>query len=99
MDAEVAFLMANQAQAMPGKLVYDPFVGTWSILVAAAHFGAMTMVNSSSIGLLLCLCGLSFSGDGGDDVDDGGGGGDGGGDGGAGDADGGGIDGDGVDGD
>lgn len=43
MDAEVAFLMANQAQVMPGKLVYDPFVGTGSILVAAAHFGAMTM--------------------------------------------------------
>lgn len=44
MDAEMAFLMANQAQAAPGKLVYDPFVGTGSILVSAAHFGAMTMV-------------------------------------------------------
>ena len=44
MDAEIAFLMANQALATPGKLVYDPFVGTGSILVAAAHFGAMTMV-------------------------------------------------------
>lgn len=43
MDAEIAFLMANQALATPGKLVYDPFVGTGSILVAAAHFGAMTM--------------------------------------------------------
>ncbi|CAI9103957.1 OLC1v1002556C1 [Oldenlandia corymbosa var. corymbosa] len=43
MDAEMAFLMANQAQVKPGKLVYDPFVGTGSILVAAAHFGAMTM--------------------------------------------------------
>lgn len=43
MDAEIAFLMANQAQVKPGKLVYDPFVGTGSILVAAAHFGAMTM--------------------------------------------------------
>ncbi|KAL5982629.1 hypothetical protein ACLOJK_016704 [Asimina triloba] len=43
MDAEMAFLMANQALAQPGKLVYDPFVGTGSILVAAAHFGAMTM--------------------------------------------------------
>lgn len=43
MDAEMAFLMANQALVMPGKLVYDPFVGTGSILVAAAHFGAMTM--------------------------------------------------------
>lgn len=44
MDAEMAFLMANQALVAPGKLVYDPFVGTGSILVAAAHFGAMTMV-------------------------------------------------------
>ncbi|KAK6156881.1 hypothetical protein DH2020_011129 [Rehmannia glutinosa] len=44
MDAEMAFLMANQAQVKPGKLVYDPFVGTGSILIAAAHFGAMTMM-------------------------------------------------------
>ncbi|XP_010546056.1 PREDICTED: tRNA (guanine(10)-N2)-methyltransferase homolog [Tarenaya hassleriana] len=43
MDAEVAFLMSNQAKAAPGKLVYDPFVGTGSILVSAAHFGATTM--------------------------------------------------------
>ncbi|CAO2833139.1 unnamed protein product [Amaranthus hypochondriacus] len=43
MDAEMAFLMANQGLAAPGKLVYDPFVGTGSVLVAAAHFGAMTM--------------------------------------------------------
>ncbi|XP_020082352.1 tRNA (guanine(10)-N2)-methyltransferase homolog [Ananas comosus] len=43
MDAEMAFLMANQGLAQKGKLVYDPFVGTGSILVAAAHFGAMTM--------------------------------------------------------
>ncbi|CAA2959026.1 tRNA (guanine(10)-N2)-methyltransferase homolog [Olea europaea var. sylvestris] len=43
MDAEMAFLMANQAQVRTGKLVYDPFVGTGSILIAAAHFGAMTM--------------------------------------------------------
>ncbi|KAJ9141460.1 hypothetical protein P3X46_031997 [Hevea brasiliensis] len=43
MDAEIAFLMANQALVSPGKLIYDPFVGTGSILIAAAHFGAMTM--------------------------------------------------------
>lgn len=43
MDAEVAFLMANQALVRQGKLVFDPFVGTGSILIAAAHFGAMTM--------------------------------------------------------
>lgn len=46
MDAEMAFLMANQAMVKPGKLVYDPFVGTGSILIAAAHFGAMTMVRA-----------------------------------------------------
>lgn len=44
MDAEMAFLMANQALASPGKLVYDPFAGTGSVIIAAAHFGAMTMV-------------------------------------------------------
>lgn len=43
MDAEMAFIMANQGLAVPGKLVYDPFVGTGSILIAASHFGAMTM--------------------------------------------------------
>ncbi|KAJ7547194.1 hypothetical protein O6H91_08G073900 [Diphasiastrum complanatum] len=43
MDAEVAHLMVNQALVQPGKLVYDPFVGTGSILVAAAHHGALTM--------------------------------------------------------
>lgn len=52
MDAEMAFLMANQALVTPGKLVYDPFVGTGSILIAAAHFGAMTMV------CILLLCAL-----------------------------------------
>lgn len=44
MDAEIALLMAHQALVKPGKLVYDPFVGTGSILVAAAHYGAFTMV-------------------------------------------------------
>jgi tRNA (guanine10-N2)-methyltransferase len=49
MDAEIALIMANQALVQRGKLVYDPFVGTGSILVAAAHFGAMTMVSSLRI--------------------------------------------------
>ncbi|KAJ3675521.1 hypothetical protein LUZ60_004563 [Juncus effusus] len=43
MDAEMAFLMANQGLAREGKLVYDPFVGTGSVLIAAAHYGAVTM--------------------------------------------------------
>ncbi|CAE6438525.1 unnamed protein product [Rhizoctonia solani] len=50
MEAEVSLLMANQtlltnifsySQATPGKLIYDPFVGTGSMLYTAAHFGAL----------------------------------------------------------
>lgn len=41
MDAHLAFLMANQALVRPGAAVLDPFVGTGSVLVAAAHFGAL----------------------------------------------------------
>lgn len=41
MDTNLAFLMANQALARPGAAVLDPFVGTGSVLVAAAHFGAL----------------------------------------------------------
>lgn len=40
-DTELAFLMANQAQIQPGMTAFDPFVGTGSILIAAAHFGAI----------------------------------------------------------
>lgn len=43
MDAELSLIMANQALCAPGKLVYDPFVGTGSFLMTCAHFGAMTM--------------------------------------------------------
>ncbi|KAJ2947312.1 hypothetical protein O0L34_g17025 [Tuta absoluta] len=39
MDAQLAIIMANQAQVGPGDLVYDPFVGSGSLLVASAHFG------------------------------------------------------------
>ncbi|CAE6343194.1 unnamed protein product [Rhizoctonia solani] len=41
MEAEVSLLMANQTLAAPGKLIYDPFVGTGSMLYTAAHFGAL----------------------------------------------------------
>ncbi|KAL4959664.1 uncharacterized protein BDV14DRAFT_193615 [Aspergillus stella-maris] len=42
MDAELSLVTANMACAAPGKLFYDPFVGTGSFCVAAAHFGALT---------------------------------------------------------
>jgi tRNA (guanine10-N2)-methyltransferase len=43
MDAELSLVTANMALAAPGKLVFDPFVGTGSFCVAAAHFGALTL--------------------------------------------------------
>lgn len=43
MDAELSLVMANQALADAGKLVYDPFVGTGSFLFTCAHFGSFTL--------------------------------------------------------
>jgi tRNA (guanine10-N2)-methyltransferase len=40
MDPELSFIMASMARAAPGTLILDPFVGTGSLLYAAAHFGA-----------------------------------------------------------
>ncbi|KAK4547445.1 hypothetical protein LTR36_001101 [Oleoguttula mirabilis] len=40
MDAELSLVTANLAQAAPGTLAYDPFMGTGSFPVACAHFGA-----------------------------------------------------------
>ncbi|PCH43385.1 tRNA guanosine-2'-O-methyltransferase [Wolfiporia cocos MD-104 SS10] len=41
MEAEISLLMANQTLASPGKLIYDPFIGTGSMAYTTAHFGAM----------------------------------------------------------
>ncbi|WVQ91544.1 hypothetical protein IAS59_005343 [Cryptococcus gattii] len=43
MEAQMGFLMANQALPAPGKLIYDPFVGTGSMLYAVSQFGAYVM--------------------------------------------------------
>lgn len=41
MDSELALVTANIALAAPGKLFYDPFVGTGSFPIACAQFGAL----------------------------------------------------------
>lgn len=43
MDSELALLSANLSLAGPGKIFYDPFVGTGSFPIACSHFGATTM--------------------------------------------------------
>ena len=41
--AELAFLMSNQIQTQPGSFVWDCFVGTGSILVAASAHGGICL--------------------------------------------------------
>jgi len=43
MDAELSLVTANMTLAAPGKLVYDPFLGTGSFIYACSHFGAVTL--------------------------------------------------------
>jgi tRNA (guanine10-N2)-methyltransferase len=43
MDAELSLVTANLALAAPGKLIFDPFVGTGSFAVSCAHFGAFSL--------------------------------------------------------
>ncbi|PWA01537.1 hypothetical protein BB558_002377 [Smittium angustum] len=42
MEAEMSLVAANMALAEPGKLIYDPFVGTGSFLLVCSEFGAYT---------------------------------------------------------
>ena len=43
MDPQLALLMANLAQVEKDKVVMDPFVGTGSLIIAAAEFGGMVI--------------------------------------------------------
>lgn len=43
MDPQLSFLMANQACVKDGDIVLDPFVGSGSLLVAAAEFGGYVL--------------------------------------------------------
>ena len=53
MDPEMSFIMCNHACVSRGSFVFDPFVGTGSILVAAAHVGAFTVGMDIDIRMLL----------------------------------------------
>lgn len=63
MDPTLSLLMSNQALVKNGDLVFDPFVGSGSLLVAAAKCGGITLIISkrkkhfvnSLVNFLLCL--------------------------------------------
>lgn len=40
-SADLAFLMANQGLCKKGDVIFDPFVGTGSLLISCAHFGCV----------------------------------------------------------
>ncbi|ODV74906.1 tRNA (guanine-N2-)-methyltransferase [Cyberlindnera jadinii NRRL Y-1542] len=42
-EAELALVTCNLAHCVPGSIMYDPFVGTGSFLVAGAHYGCLTV--------------------------------------------------------
>ncbi|KAI4457421.1 rna methylase-related [Holotrichia oblita] len=43
MDPQLSLLMANQAQVQSSDIILDPFVGSGSLLVAAAQFGGYVL--------------------------------------------------------
>lgn len=43
MDPELSFLMANLAGVKSGSFIFDPFVGSGSLLIGAAHFGGLVL--------------------------------------------------------
>lgn len=42
-EAELSLISCNIGQVQPGKIIYDPFTGTGSFLVAGAYFGALPL--------------------------------------------------------
>ena len=52
MDTELALIMANMGQVTPCDFVLDPFVGTGSILIPCAAFGAFTFGTDIDIRIL-----------------------------------------------
>jgi tRNA (guanine10-N2)-methyltransferase len=58
MDPELSLIMCNMTHVKKGALAYDPFVGTGSILVAAASLGATTWGADIDIrsAPALCIC-------------------------------------------
>lgn len=53
LDHDLAFLAVNMAQVKQHDFVYDPFVGSASTLISAAHFGAVTFGSDLDLRVIL----------------------------------------------
>jgi len=53
MDAELSLFMTNLAQVRENSFVFDPFVGTGSMLLTSAHFGAMVLGSDISWNVMM----------------------------------------------
>lgn len=51
-EAELALVSCNIAQVSGGNIIYDPFTGTGSFLVAAANFGGLTIGSDIDVRIL-----------------------------------------------
>ncbi|CAH6720283.1 tRNA (guanine(10)-N2)-methyltransferase [[Candida] jaroonii] len=51
-DAELALVTCNIAEVGPKKIVYDPFTGTGSFLVAASNYGGLTIGSDIDVRIL-----------------------------------------------
>ena len=62
MDAGLSLIMANMGGVDKNHIVFDPFVGTGSLLVACAHHGAYVMGTDIDYmlihakGVCVCVC-------------------------------------------
>ena len=52
LDHTLALIIANITQICSNQIVYDPFVGTASLLIAASHFGAICIGGDIDIRVL-----------------------------------------------
>ena len=52
LDCELSFLMCNQGHVKNGSIIFDPFCGTGSLLISAAHYGAITYGSDIDIRVL-----------------------------------------------
>ena len=52
MDPGISLIMSNMGHVSRGSFVFDPFVGTGSLLVSAAHHGGYVMGTDIDYNLL-----------------------------------------------